>query len=86
MYSVFFDRDVEKDIARIPKNDVRRIMERCLALTAQPRSTQSIKLEGTQNMYRLRAGNYRVIYQIDDRAKTVTVYHIRHRQSAYRDF
>ena len=42
------------------------------------------KLEGTGNLYRVRAGNYRIIYTIDDTRKVVTVAVIRHRADAYR--
>lgn len=86
MYKVLFDRDVEKDLNRIPKEIARRILAKCLSLANQPRGHQSIKLEGTENIYRFRVGDYRIIYQIDDKGKTVTVYHVRQRQSAYRGY
>lgn len=86
MYSVYFDRDVEKDLARVPKAINNRIVSKCLTLATQPRPQQSMKLQGTENIYRLRVGDYRVIYHVDDRQKTVTVYHVRHRQGAYRGY
>ena len=85
-YSVFFDRDVEKDLSKIPKHDARLIMQRVMKLAGNPRPSQSLKLQHSDITYRLRIGNYRVIYQIDDRSKTVTVYHVRHRKDVYRAF
>ena len=49
-----------------------------------PRPSTSKKLTGTQNQWRLRVGDYRVLYEIDDTQKTVTVYRIRHRRDSYR--
>jgi mRNA interferase RelE/StbE len=83
-YKLFFDRDVEKDLSKIPKADVRRIMIKATSLYENPRPARSLKLEGSDMTYRLRVGDYRIIYQIDDRSKTITVYHIRHRKDVYR--
>jgi mRNA interferase RelE/StbE len=83
-YNVLFDRDVEKDLSKIPKSDVRRIMQRILRLSGDPHPPQSLKLQHSDMTYRLRVGDYRVIYQIDDRAKIITIYHVRHRKDVYR--
>jgi mRNA interferase RelE/StbE len=53
------------------------------ALEENPRSHQSIELSGDEG-YRLRVGDYRVLYDIDDPAKRVSVYRIKHRREAYR--
>jgi len=84
-YKLFFDRDVEKDLSRIPKSDVRKIMSKVTKLYENPRPPQSLKLENSDITYRLRVGDYRVIYQIDEGKKIVTVYHIRHRKDVYRN-
>lgn len=83
-YNLLFDNAVEKDLAKIPKTDVRSIMLKTTKLADNPRPLQSLKLENSDITYRLRVGNYRVIYQINDVTKTVTVYHIRHRKDIYR--
>lgn len=84
-YKLFFDSDVENDLANIPKSDARRIMLKVTKLYENPRPLQSVKLENSNSIYRLRIGDYRAIYQIDDHSKTVTVYHIRHRKDVYRN-
>ena len=83
-YKLFFDRDVEKDLAKIPKANVRKIMGKVASLSINPHPPQSLKLENSNITYRLRVGDYRVIYQIDDHLKQVTIYHIRHRKDVYR--
>lgn len=83
-YKIFFDRDVEKELAKIAKTDVRKIILKAMKLSENPRPRQSLKLENSNITHRLRVGDYRVIYQIDDNSKTVTIYHIRHRKDVYR--
>jgi mRNA interferase RelE/StbE len=53
-------------------------------LAADPFSAKSIKLSGAEALYRLRVGNYRIIYAVDTRALAVTVHYVRHRREAYR--
>lgn len=83
-YNVLIDKDVERDIQKIPKQFVKLIMAKVLSLEHQPRPIQSLKLEGAEGVRRLRVGNYRVIYRIDDARREVVVYHIRDRKDAYR--
>ena len=53
-------------------------------LTSEPRPSSSRKLTGSENSHRLRVGAYRVLYQIDTRAKNVTIYAVGHRREIYR--
>jgi mRNA interferase RelE/StbE len=55
-----------------------------LALSGEPRPEDCKKLIGMDNKYRLRVGEYRVIYKIDDNAQTVKINKIAHRQDAYK--
>lgn len=83
-YKILFDRDVEKDLKTIPRQQVKRVLHRILSLSSDSRPAQSAKLEGTSSTYRLRIGDYRAIYQLDDKSRTVTIYHVRHRKDVYR--
>lgn len=83
-YKIFFDRDVEKDLVRIPKNRVAIILKKVAALADNPRSQQSEKLSGSDDAYRMRVGDYRVIYTILDTQKEIIIYHVRHRKDVYR--
>ena len=82
-YSILFKESVRKDIAAIPAKDLRRIMERIGSLGEDPRPVGSEKLSA-QERYRIRQGNYRIIYSIQDFELTVWVVKIAHRREVYR--
>ena len=82
-YKIFFKRSVEKDLKSIPKNDLRRILD-CIAMLAEnPRPPGSEKLSGLER-YRVRQGQYRIVYSIQDDELTVWVVEIGHRKDVYR--
>jgi mRNA interferase RelE/StbE len=74
----------KKELKRLPEKTTERILKAVEALADNPRPHGSLKLEGTQNQYRIRVGDYRVIYSIADDVLTVLVIRIRHRKDAYR--
>jgi mRNA interferase RelE/StbE len=74
----------EHDLKRIDKQYIPRILEAIESLAENPFPVQSKKLKGSESSYRLRVGDYRVIYQVDQENKTVVIYHIRHRKGAYK--
>ena len=82
-YSIFFKDSVRKDLDAIPKKDLLRIIDRIGSLTENPRPLCCEKLSG-QEKYRLRQGNYRIIYSIQDTKLTVWVVKVGHRREVYR--
>jgi len=82
-YNIFFKDSVRKDLAAIPKGDLQRIMERIAHLAEDPRPVGSEKLSG-QEKYRLRQGNYRIVYSIQNSQLTVWVVKVGHRREVYR--
>ncbi len=82
-YSILFKESVRRDVNAIPVKDLQRIMERIGALAEDPRPVGSEKLSG-QERYRIRQGNYRIIYSIQDFELTVWVVKIAHRREVYR--
>ncbi|ACM18559.1 toxin, RelE family [Geotalea daltonii FRC-32] len=82
-YSIFFKDSVRKDFESIPKNDLQRTMERIAALAENPRPMGCEKLSG-QEKYRVRQGNYRIVYSIQDSQLTVWVVRVGHRREVYR--
>ena len=78
------ERTAEKDLRQLPKTLFERINERVLALREDPRPPGVRKLEGALEGWRIRVGDYRVIYQIDDAAQIVTIVRVRHRRDVYR--
>ena len=73
----------EKELEKLPKNTNSRITEALLKLADNPRPHGSLKLQGEGDLYRIRVGSYRVIYEIHDAQVLVLVVRIRHRQDAY---
>ena len=83
-YSLQFRPSVEKDFRALPKSVTKQIWRRLDLLAADPMQSGSVKLSGAEALYRIRIGDYRVIYGVDHRSKTVLVHYIRHRKDAYR--
>ena len=82
-YSVFFRKSVAEDLARIPKKDVKKIIGRIRALGKDPRPIGSEKLSA-QERYRVRQGNYRIVYSIQDDEQTVWIVKVGHRRHVHR--
>jgi mRNA interferase RelE/StbE len=82
-YELRFKTSVAKDMRDVPKTDLRRILERIEALRDDPRPIGSEKLSA-QERYRIRQGNYRILYEILDLEVIVEVVKIGHRREVYR--
>lgn len=83
-YRVEFATAVEKDLRKIPTKQVARIIQASEKLGANPRPPGSVKLVGHEAKYRIRVGDYRVIYEIHDFVLTVLVVEDGHRKDIYR--
>jgi mRNA interferase RelE/StbE len=81
-YEVFILRRAQKELAALPKTDYERIRDAVAALAENPRPPGCKKLTGREG-WRIRSGDYRVIYEIDDDQKRVTVLHIGNRRDVY---
>jgi mRNA interferase RelE/StbE len=78
------ERDIER-LKRISRQDFERITRAIRALMEEPRPHGVAKLKGTDDGYRIRVGDYRVTYEVDDDDKTVVISHIRRRnEGTYR--
>lgn len=82
-YTVFVDRFAQKQIMKLDKKAVPLIKTAIAGLAENPRPQGYIKLKG-EEAYRIRVGNYRIIYEIDDGKITVTVVAVGHRKDIYR--
>lgn len=82
-YKIFFKESVEKDLRSIPKKDLKKILLHIEALAKDPRPYGHEKLSGREK-YRIRQGNYRIIYSIQDQELTVWVVKVGHRKDVYR--
>ena len=82
-YSIALKKSVLKDFESIPRQDLQSILLAIESLADDPRPPQSRKLSGLEQ-YRLRQGNYRILYSIKDNVLTVLVVAVGHRKDIYR--
>ncbi|MDB9493895.1 type II toxin-antitoxin system RelE/ParE family toxin [Spirulina subsalsa CS-330] len=82
-YQINILRHAQKSLSKLPQDEYERIKETIQLLATTPRPNGSRKLTGREG-WRLRVGDYRVIYEIDDPQKTITVLSIGHRCEIYR--
>lgn len=82
-YKVLIKRSAAKELEGLPSKIRSQVADRVAELGATPRPQGTEKLSG-QEKYRIRQGDYRVLYSIDDTAQTVTVVKIGHRRDVYR--
>lgn len=82
-YELVFKRSVTKDLRNIPKKELLRLLERFQALTEDPRPPGCEKLSGMER-YRIRQGDYRVVYEIQDHRLVVLIVKVGHRKDVYK--
>ena len=83
-YHVELAAAAQRDFKRLPPEVVRKVDAAVVELEQTPRPHGCAKLEGSENEYRVRVGDYRILYVIDDKARLITIAHVRHRRDAYR--
>jgi mRNA interferase RelE/StbE len=84
VHEVLLERSAERDLKALPSEIFRRILPHIKALTEDPRPPGCHKIAGSRNDWRIRIGDYRVVYEVDDRLKQVRVMRVRHRREVYR--
>ena len=82
-YTVILQAGAEKEFLKLPVVVQKRMRKRLLLLEQQPRSRGSVKLR-QEGCFRIRVGNYRILYDIHDKERRVVVLAIGHRRDVYR--
>ena len=82
-YKIFIKSSAAKELKRLSKKDVQRITSKIQSLSKEPRPHSFEKLS-SQERYRIRQGNYRIIYSIEDDKLIVYVVKIAHRRGVYK--
>jgi len=83
-YRVEIAPSAQRELSKLPRNVQKRIDERIRALAENPRPAGSRKLEEEEGFYRIRVGDYRIVYQVKDKVLIVLVIRIGHRREVYR--
>jgi mRNA interferase RelE/StbE len=82
-YTVELKQSARKELERLPNAVITRIISKLESLEENPRPAGCKKLKGGDDEYRVRVGEYRIVYVIDDRKVIVTITRIRHRRDVY---
>jgi len=83
-YRIVIKKSAAKEIEKVQKKDRVRIVEKIRSLSRDPRPNGSKKLSG-QEKYRIRQGNYRILYQVIDDELVINVVKVRHRRDIYKN-
>jgi mRNA interferase RelE/StbE len=83
IYAIVFARSAEKELERLDSVVARRILKKIKALAQDPRPAGCKKISGERNTWRIRIGDYRVVYDILDHKIVVEVLRVRHRREVY---
>ncbi len=83
-YTVVISKSVQKQIDNLPPDITLRVIDKIQNLASEPRPDGVVKLKGSDNEYRIRIGDYRVRYEIDDESQLVKILQCKHRKDVYR--
>ena len=83
-YTVIIENKAQKEFLKLSPPHDSSVKKSINGLEKNPRPQGVKKLAGSKDGYRVRIGNYRILYTIDDQKKIVTIYRIRHRREVYR--
>lgn len=85
-YKLIYYGKTEKQFAKINKKELKVIIRKTGALKTDPRPVNALKLINSADYYRLRVGDYRVVYRINDKNKEIYIVAVKHRSEAYKKF
>jgi mRNA interferase RelE/StbE len=83
-FEIQWRSSTKKDLRRIPRDDVSRILNAVVRLAEEPLPHGSEKLAGSDHTYRIRVGDYRVVYELLHAVNAVEIQRLRHRKDVYR--
>ncbi len=83
LYNISFKPSVEKDLRPLPKQIVERVWKQIERLKNNPYPDQAVKLSNSERLYRIRVGDYRIVYEVDTKTLQVMIHYIRHRRDVY---
>lgn len=82
-YSIRFKKSAEKELYKLPNKEIAKVAQLIQSLSKNPRPLGCRKLKGYTNLWRVRSGNYRVIYRIEDKILVIEILEIVNRKDAY---
>ena len=86
LFEIKWKASAKKELKKIDKSEIPKILNEIEKLSQEPYPINHKKLLGTEHIFRIRVGNYRVIYYIENRELIIEIIRVRHRKEAYRKF
>lgn len=83
MYSIEFERQASKDLRRLAPRQMVQIQMKIDSLAQNPRPPECKRVKTIPGYLRIRCGDYRILYEVDDKEKLVIINRVRHRREAY---
>ena len=83
-YKIYWKKSAEKDLLNLGKKLIPKIVNILETLPTNPFPKNIRKLHGTDKIFRIRVGNHRIIYLVDEQLSIIVIYYIRHRKEVYR--
>ena len=83
-YKLFWKRSAEKELRKLPRDVIVRLVSLAESLAENPFPSGVRKLAGTEHTYRVRAGDYRLVYSIEEQRFVIEVVRVAHRKEVYR--
>ncbi|MBI4042359.1 MAG: type II toxin-antitoxin system RelE/ParE family toxin [Deltaproteobacteria bacterium] len=84
-FEIVFKKSAEKELRALPKDYQQRVWDILMFLEDDPAKIQSRKMQGLEQLYRIRIGIYRLLYHIDRKRRIITIFRIDHRSHVYRN-
>ena len=84
MYELLLARQAERDLRKLPAEIFQRIIRQLRSLSQAPRPPGCRKLTDSGGDYRIRVGEYRILYEIDDEKRQIKILRVGHRREVYR--
>jgi mRNA interferase RelE/StbE len=84
LYSIRFSKQADKDMDGLPRLLQERVIEAAESLTIHPRPSGCKKMKGYKNRWRVRVGDYRIVYEVHDGVLVILVIRVAHRKEVYR--
>ena len=84
LYKIIFKNSVEKDIRKVDKSQIPKLLETIQSLAKFPYPNSSRQLVGSEKTYRIRVGDYRIVYFVDSELSEIIIQRVAHRKDVYK--
>ena len=84
MYKIEWKQSAKKELKKLKKAVIPRIIKVVESLSINPHPTGSRKLQGSEHLYRVRLGDYRIVYSVENKILLIEIIRIGHRKDIYR--